>query len=158
MHLRLAVTTDAGAVAQLFHDAIRALSAGDYSSEQIEAWAGVPEAARWRDRIADQSHEFWTAELDEALVGFCEFEPDGYVDTLYVSPDHARRGVATALLRQVHESAARLGLARLYTEASITARPVFEKQGFRVIEPQDVTIRGTALRNYQMEKNLQPEG
>jgi len=129
MHLRLAVTT----------------------------WAGAPEAARWRDRIADQSHEFWVAELDEALAGFCEFEPDGHVDTLYVSPDHARRGVATALTRQVHESATRLGLARLYTEASITARPVFENQGFRVIEPQVVSLCGTLFRNYQMEKNLQPE-
>jgi putative acetyltransferase len=158
MHLRLAVTTDAGAVAQLFHDAIRALSAADYSREQIEAWAGAPEAARWRDRIDDQSHEFWVAELDEALAGFCEFEPDGHVDTLYVSPDHARRGVATALLRRVHESAARLGLARLYTEASITARPMFERHGFRVIAPQNVAIRGTTLRNYQMEKPLQPEG
>ncbi len=158
MHLRLAVATDAGAVAQLFHDAIRALSAGDYSSEQIEAWAGVPEAARWRDRIADQNREFWVAEVDDALAGFCDFEPDGHVDMLYVSPDHARRGVATALLHQIHESAASLGLTRLYTEASITARPLFEKHGFLVLESQDVNVRGTPLRNYRMEKKLQPEG
>ena len=75
MHLRLAVTKDAGTVAQLFHDAIRALSAGDYGSEQVVAWA-------------------------------------------------------SALLHQIHASADRLGLPRLYTEASITARPVFEKQVF----------------------------
>ncbi len=158
MRLRLAVAEDAGSVAQLFCDAIRALSAADYSSEQIDVWAGAPDATRWRDRIADGQREFWLAELDETLAGFCDFEPDGHVDMLYVSPGHARQGVATALLCQIHESAARIGLTRLYTEASITARPVFERHGFQVLEPQDVRRRGTLLRNYKMEKTLQPDG
>ncbi len=158
MRLRLAVAEDAGRVAQLFCDAIRALSAADYSSEQIEAWAGAPDATRWLDRIAEGDREFWLAELDGKLAGFCDFEPDGHVDMLYVSPSHARQGVASALLDQIHESAAMLGLTRLYTEASITARPVFEKHGFRVLEPQDVRLSNTLLRNYRMEKTLQPDG
>jgi putative acetyltransferase len=47
-----------------------------------------------------------------------------------------------------------MGLNRLYTEASITARPVFERHGFHVIAAQEVPARGALLRNYRMEKTL----
>ena len=36
--------------------------------------------------------------------------------------------------------AQRLGIARLFTEASITARPFFESQGFVVLTEQAVTL------------------
>jgi putative acetyltransferase len=42
----------------------------------------------------------------------------------------------------------------LYTEASITARPAFEAQGFRVIAAQTVERRGESFTNYRMEKAL----
>ena len=73
---------------------------------------------------------------------------------LYVHPDFHRRGVARALLEHIEDSARTLGLRRLYTESSITARPVFETQGFRVIVPQLVTMRGESMTNYRMEKRL----
>jgi predicted aspartyl protease len=44
----------------------------------------------------------------------------------------------------------------LYTEASITARPVFEAMGFRIIVPQTVTVQGESMTNYRMEKRLEP--
>ena len=48
----------------------------------------------------------------------------------------------------------RVGLARLFTEASITARPFFEALGFRVLAPQVVTCRGVEFVNYRMERVL----
>jgi putative acetyltransferase len=45
----------------------------------------------------------------------------------------------------------------LYTEASITARSVFETMGFRAIVPQTVTIRGESMTNYRMEKRLESQ-
>ena len=50
--------------------------------------------------------------------------------------------------------ARRLGLARLFTEASITARPLFEAQGFAVLAPQVVRCRGAEFVNYRMERVL----
>ena len=73
---------------------------------------------------------------------------------LYVHPDFRRQGVARALLERVELSARALDVRRLYTEASITARPVFETQGFRVTVPQLVTVRGESMTNYRMEKRL----
>ncbi len=73
---------------------------------------------------------------------------------LYVHPDFQRRSVARALLQQIEEAARIQDLRRLYTEASITARPLFEAMGFRVIVPQTVTVRGEFMTNYRMEKRL----
>jgi putative acetyltransferase len=47
--------------------------------------------------------------------------------------------------------ARRVGLVRLFTEASITARPFFEARGFTVLAPQVVTLRGVEFVNYRME-------
>ncbi len=45
-------------------------------------------------------------------------------------------------------------LPRIFTKASITARPFFEPSGFRVITAQRVEIPGQTLRNFLMEKRL----
>jgi len=150
--LRLATATDSAAVAAIFHEAIRVLAAADYPPDQIEAWAGAPDPARWRARISDPRRELWIAEIDGSVAGFCDLEADGHVDTLYVHPNFAGRGVASSLLQQIEARAAARGLSRLYTEASLTARPVFTRHGFVVIAPQDVPRGGVVLRNYRMEK------
>ena len=49
-------------------------------------------------------------------------------------------------------------LARLYTEASITARPLFESQGFVVLAPQVVRCRGAEFVNFRMERELAEPG
>ena len=73
---------------------------------------------------------------------------------LYVHPNFVRCGVARALLEHLEEAARTNALRRLYTEASLTARPVFEAMGFRMVVPQTVTIRGESMTNYRTEKRL----
>ncbi|MEZ5557553.1 MAG: GNAT family N-acetyltransferase [Pseudomonadales bacterium] len=159
MAIRGAVIDDAAAIAAIFHDAIHELAAEDYGPELREAWAGANDPDRWRARIeaahaAGAARRFWVAEREDEVAGFCEFDADGHVDTLYVSPRFAARGVASELLDQVERKARELGLRRIYTEASITARPMFEHRGFVVTAPQQVPYRGAVLRNYRMEKRL----
>ncbi|HTX06424.1 MAG TPA: GNAT family N-acetyltransferase, partial [Steroidobacteraceae bacterium] len=90
------------------------------------------------------------------IAGFSDLEADGHIDLLYVHPDFQRRGVARALLEHIESAARERSLLRLYTEASITARPVFEARGFRVIAPRTVTVGGESMINYRMEKGLEP--
>jgi len=52
----------------------------------------------------------------------------------------------------VEEQALKLGFKRIYTEASRTARPFFERKDFRVIARQTVEKRGQSLENFLMEK------
>ncbi|EQD28175.1 acetyltransferase protein, partial [mine drainage metagenome] len=65
-----------------------------------------------------------------------------------------RLGVARALLEHIEETAQINALRRLYTEASLTARPDFEAMGFRMVVPQTITIRGESMTNYRTEKRL----
>ncbi len=45
-------------------------------------------------------------------------------------------------------------LTSLLTEASITARPFFERQGFVMLQEQMVKRRGVEMINYHMIKNI----
>jgi putative acetyltransferase len=94
------------------------------------------------------------AHIAEQLVSFAELEPNGHIDRVYVSADHQGQGIASELLRRIIEEGRRLALPTLFTEASITARPFFRKQGFQGDTPQTVHRRGVELVNYPMTKKL----
>ena len=94
------------------------------------------------------------AEENSEVVGFAELEENGHLDTFYLRKDAVGRGVGGLLYRAVEEEAYSLGLARIFTEASITARPFFERRGFRVLREQTVQRQGVGLTNFVMEKSL----
>jgi putative acetyltransferase len=73
---------------------------------------------------------------------------------MYVHPAYEGRGVASALLNRLEDAAHRQGITRLFTEASITAKPFFERRGFEVLTAQVVAFRGEKFTNFQMEKHL----
>jgi putative acetyltransferase len=134
---------------------VSSVAPGDYTASQVLAWAStLAEEAKFAARCASRST--WVAETDDRIAGFSDLESDGHIDLLYVHPDFQRRGVARALLEHIESVARSLRLSRLYTEASVTARPVFERLGFRVVVPQTVTVRGESMTNYRMEKILAP--
>jgi putative acetyltransferase len=83
-----------------------------------------------------------------------ELESGGHIDRVYVSADHQRQGIGRALLAAVVAEARQIGVAQLFTEASITARPFFEAQTFVVLAPQVVTVRGVDFLNYRMGRVL----
>ncbi|TCM77095.1 putative acetyltransferase [Rhizobium sp. BK068] len=89
------------------------------------------------------------AELASKPVGFTDLVPDGYLDMMFVHPEYQGLGVASLLLDQVEQKARELGLDRIHTEASITARPFFERRGFRVLKGQQVEKRGETLSNLE---------
>ncbi len=145
--------TDAPALLALFRDTIRRVNCHDYSPAQIAAWASDDiDAAAWSSRFAERF--VMVAEDAGCPVGFAELEPSGHLDRMYVSADHQGRGVGRQLLAAVVAEARRLGIARLFAEVSITARPFFEAQGFVVLAPQTVTVRGEEFVNYRMERVL----
>ena len=142
----------AGLIA-LFRDTVRRVNGRDYSPQQVMAWAPDEiDARQWRHRFDNKI--VWVADLDGAPVGFVDVARDGLIDMLYVHADHQGKGIASLLLRTVEASARTRGLLRLFTEASITARPFFEHRGFRVIAPQRVMRWALEFVNYRMDKQL----
>ncbi|WP_188509359.1 GNAT family N-acetyltransferase [Conyzicola nivalis] len=153
LHLRRYVPTDAAATLRCFQRAVRGTASRDYDPEQIESWApGDVDLDAWGRRRA--SAETWVAERDGEPVGFTDVDDDGYIDMMFVDPDAARTGVASALLQRIVDLANARGCAELSTNASITARPFFERHGFQIVAEQRVERRGSVLTNYRMRRPL----
>jgi putative acetyltransferase len=144
---------DAPALLALFRDTIRRVNSRDYSPTQIAAWASDDiDTDFWSGRFTGRFVP--VAEEAGCPVGFAELESNGHIDRVYVSADHQGRGIGRQLLDAVVGEARRVGIVRLFTEASITARPFFEAHGFTVLAPQVVTCRGAEFINYRMERVL----
>lgn len=148
---------DALATRSVFERAVRVTAAAHYTAEQLAAW--VPDtpvgtvlddwAAR---RVAVTT---WVAELDDSVVGFTDLDVGiGYLDMLFVDPDAGRRGIGSALIRQVLDEARAVGLRAVTVQASRTAQPVFERHGFVVVREQRVERRGVLIENAVMRVPL----
>ncbi len=137
----------------LFRDSVRQSGLQHYTVEQVLAWAPDEiDAGHFGARRA--SRPTWVAEKDGQIVGFTDLEADGQIDMLYVHPDYQRQGIARALIDAVEANALERGLRRLYTQASLGARPLFEAREFQVIAEQTVRRNGQMFVNYLMEKVL----
>ncbi len=125
----------------------------DYFEEQVEAWAPrVPDPGEWHVRVA--ARRTLVAVGGGEVLGFAELEEDGHLEMLYVRGDAMGQGVGRRLYEAAEHEARVLGAKAISTEASVTARPFFERQGFRVVREQTVVRRGVGLTNFVMVKRL----
>jgi len=154
MNIRCYRPEDAAALAEVFIEAVRSKANRDYSPQQIDAWAlGPTDTSDWSKRLGSQI--VFIAGEDTEVAGFITFEPSGHLDHLYVHSRFQRQGVAAMLYGRVEQEARSLGISRIFTEASITARPFFESRGFLLVAPQTVVHRGVSFVNYKMERFMQ---
>jgi putative acetyltransferase len=144
---------DCTALADIFNRAVRQIARRDYSPAQIAAWAPQTHDLDAFGARRTASPTF-VAEYKGQIAGFTDLDAEGHIDMFYVDPDFQRRGVGSAMLRFVTARAQAGRCKRLYGEVSITARPVFERHGFKVLAYQTVETNGQALGNYRMEKLL----
>ena len=157
MIVRNYVGGDAEGICRLFYETVHAVNLGDYSPEQVRAWAPAPpDPVAWHGRMSGR-HTL-VAEGDDGVVGFAELEEDGHLDMLYCRRDAVGRGVGSLLYAAVEERAIGLGVERVFTEASITARPFYGRRGFVVLKRNTVARHGVELTNFSMEKILRPSG
>ena len=146
---------DALQIARLFYETVRSVNRADYSQEQVQAWAPeVPDPEAWHARMADR--RTLVAESGGEVIGFAELEEDGHLDMFYVRKDAVGRGVGSILYRAIEREAREQGIGLIFTEASVTARPFFERWGLRVVRERPVARRGVELTNFAMEKPLGP--
>ena len=62
-----------------------------------------------------------------------------YFDFLYVHKDYQRQGIADNLYTEIQAKAIKQGTTLLTADVSITARPFFEKKGFKIIHGAKMT-------------------
>jgi GNAT superfamily N-acetyltransferase len=146
---------DTAAVMRLFHDTVHTINCRDYSPEQIAAWAPDDmDESDWRHFLL--SKPTYAADLGGKVIGFAQLESGGYIDCFYCHHEHQRQGVGALLMTHLETVARRERMDRLHAHVSITARPFFERHGFRVLREQTVAPNGADMRNFVMEKRLTP--
>jgi putative acetyltransferase len=151
--VRLFQTQDAEQIARLFNETIREVNICDYSTSQVKAWA--PDDIYFRNWVEVCSSRFTYVADDEGVIaGFGELETNGHIDCFYCHKNYQRRGVGSQIYQAIEVKAFELSMNRLFTEASITAKPFFQRLGFSIVKEQEVTRRGETFINYAMEKFL----
>lgn len=150
MIIRRYEPADCEDLAKLFYHTVHAVNAKDYSPEQLDAWAsGKTDLAVWNKSLSE--HYAVVALENNVIVGFGDIDESGYLDRLYVHKDCQRRGIATALCDDLERA---VEADKIITHASITAKPFFERRGFRTVKEQRIVRNGIALTNYVMEKQV----
>lgn len=139
---------DCQSLARLFYDTVHSVCDGDYTPEQLSVWAdGNIDLSKWNASFLE--HRTLVAVVDGKIAGFGDMDERGYLDRLYVGKDFQRRGVASALCAALEDGSF---APTFTTHASITAKPFFQKRGYRVLKEQQVERKGVLLTNFVMEK------
>lgn len=153
--LRLYRPEDLEELVQLFYETVHTVNLGDYTREETDAWVPSPAAvdrAAWGESLS--AHYTVVAEREGQLLGFGDMDATGYFDRLYVHREFQGRGAASAIAEALEGYALGLGLGRVTVHASRTARPFFQRRGYRTLYAQQVERRGVLLENFAMEKTL----
>ncbi len=155
MRVRTYEIGDTKQIVQLFYDTVHEINIRDYTKAQVDAWAPKDiDVESWTKNLS--SKFTFVAEEGETIAGFGELEANGHIDCFYCHKDFQRQGIGRIILGQIDAKAINLGLKKLFTEASITAKPFFESQGFMVVKKQEVERRGQKFINFAMEKLISP--
>ncbi len=140
-------SSDCKELTELFYNTVHIVNAKDYTKEQLDVWAtGQVDLKTWNQSL--QEHFSIVAVDANIIVGFGDIDKTGYLDRLFVHSRYQRKGIATAICDQL-ESAVQ---ENIVTHASITARPFFEKRGYKVVKEQQVERQGIFLTNFVMIK------
>jgi GNAT superfamily N-acetyltransferase len=143
--------SDAIAITRPFYETVRSANLKDYSAEQVGAWAPeIPDPAIWHSRMSQRCT--LVAEENDQVIAFAELEHDGHLDMFYCRREFIGRGVGRKLYQALETRALDLGLRRIFTDFSITARPFFERCGFSVVKRRTVRPRVIQMTNFGMEK------
>ena len=153
MKLRKYETDDWNEVVRLFYNTVHSINSADYNDAQLDAWAPDDlNLLELEKRLA--TNYSVVVEKDGVIVGFGNVHGEGYFDCLYTHKDFQRLGVATIIADDIENHFKREESITVTTDASITAKPFFEKRGYKEVKEQDVECRGQYLINYRMQKDL----
>lgn len=175
MRVRVATEADLAAIRALIPASVRGLSAGYYTPVEIESsirYVFGPDT----QLIADGT--YFVAERDGALAGCggwsarrtlyggdqAKDADDPRLDpgteparirAFFVHPDHARRGVASAIYDACVAAARAAGFRSLELMATLPGEPLYRTFGFVPVEPVESTLPdGVRIRFVRMSRPI----
>ena len=152
--LRPMLPEDGPALAAIFGASVDELTAEDYDEDQRVAWMATAEdEAAFTRRLGGMLT--LVAIVDGAPAGFASLKDNRHFDMLFVDPALVKRGVGAMLADAVEKLARGRGAATLTVDASDTARPFFERRGYRAVSRQSVPVGGEWLANTRLELKVE---
>ena len=144
--------SDAQEVQELFYSTVHAINIRDYTEEQINLWApanGSPQ--KWVEK--SQESIAYVALLERKIVGFANITREGYVDSFYIHHSHQGQGIGKRLLARLEKVVSKT-VYELTSDVSVTAKPFFERYGWKVVKEELADACGTQFIRYSMVKKL----
>lgn len=119
--------------------------------ELLNTWIEEEKSNRWKSLLDNIAY---LVEIDDVIIGFADITIEGYLDRLFVHKDYQRKRIASQLVKKLESLLILRGVKKITTEASITAKPFFERMGYLVVREQNKQSGGVTLTNFLMEKRL----
>ena len=157
MRIRKYRPQDAAELADLYARSVRYFGPRAYSAEQVEAWASTASPEKIAKRCEDGRTVFVGVDEADRQIAYGDLEDDGHLDFLYCAPEDAGRGAGSQIYAALEHRARHLSLQKIYVEASELARPLFERNGFKLLRRNELSIGGVTIHNFSMEKALTAE-
>jgi putative acetyltransferase len=149
---------DARLFLEVHHASVRGLAAKDYPPAVIEHWAGLPITDLSLERfLANPDREIrLVAELDGAIVGIgAVIVENNELRACYVLPSAARKGVGSAIVREIERIARENGVGSLNFDASVTSELFYMALGYQALERgEHVLSSGEPMACVRMRKIL----
>lgn len=148
---------DVQALATIYYNTIHRINIQHYTKEQVDEWAPISslETEGWATKFSRTKPI--VAVVEDEIVGFAEFESNGHIDCFFSHHDWIGKGVGSTLMKEILQRAKNYSMHHIFSEVSITARPFFEKNGFKVIA-EHISIRnGIERKGFKMERKIYTE-
>jgi putative acetyltransferase len=150
--------SDARAYLQVQRAAVRGIAAKDYPPAVIEQWAPLPitDEAIAEVRTNRDNEIRVLAEINDEIVGMGSIIPTkNELRACYVAPAAARKGVGSAIVREIERIARKHDLTWLELDASITSERFYATLGYEVRQRGQHMLRsGQRMACVTMRKDL----
>lgn len=153
MKIRPYKTEDCEEMIKLFYETVHSVNARDYNESQLNVWAPEEiDVIEW-DKSFSRQYTI-VVEKNGIIIGFGNINNNGYFDKLFVHKDYQGQGIAKMIADELEKYAYKNKINIITVDASITARPFFEKRGYQIVRQQEVERKGQYLTNFMMKKTL----
>lgn len=151
--VRPAQPDDVPAMSRILTASIIELCAADHRDEPaaIAAWTRNKTPEGVATMLANPDLLMFVAELSGVIGAVGAINRSGEVALNYVGPDMRFLGLSKALLARLEAELLTLGFTEGRLEATMTARPLYERAGWQSDGPQ---ATGRMVNGYPMKKRL----
>jgi GNAT superfamily N-acetyltransferase len=131
--VRKAEPGDAEAAATVLRRSITELCTLDHhgDADALAKWLANKTARDFLSWLANEDHFCVVADASDQVMGVGLLHRSGEVRLCYLAPGAQGQGLGRAILGMLEEKAREWGLRKLRLESTVSARPFYERVGYR---------------------------